>query len=261
MRRSALALTALLLCAAVPSTAGAAVRHVFRGAGFGHGIGMSQYGAYGYALEGAKYDGDPGALLQGHEALDAVDAGAVRVLLQPVDPYIRVRGATSVGGRSIKPSGHLRRQARRRRHRRHELARASGCSTSRVVGQVQGRRPDAPARPGAERRVQRPLPRLDRGARRRRRRDVDQRARHGQLHPRGRGRRDAELLAARGAEGAGGGRTDLRALHGQVERRVRPVPRHALAGVPRRDWRERPERRRGGRHRAARSSPTTACRR
>ena len=37
----------------------------------------------------------------------------------------------------------------------------------------------------------------------------------------------------------------------QDERRVRPVPRHALAGVPRRDRRERPERRRGGRHRAA----------
>ena len=57
MRRSAPAVIALLLCAAVPSTAGAAVRHVFRGAGFGHGIGMSQYGAYGYALQGAKYQG------------------------------------------------------------------------------------------------------------------------------------------------------------------------------------------------------------
>ena len=57
MRRSAPVAIALLLCAAVPSTAGAAVRHVFRGAGFGHGIGMSQYGAYGYALEGAKYQG------------------------------------------------------------------------------------------------------------------------------------------------------------------------------------------------------------
>ena len=41
----------------MPATADAAVRHVIRGAGFGHGIGMSQYGAYGYALEGAKYPG------------------------------------------------------------------------------------------------------------------------------------------------------------------------------------------------------------
>src|SRR5215210_6732494 len=102
MRRSAPAVIALILCAAVPSTAGAAVRHVFRGAGFGHGIGMSQYGAYGYALQGAKYDGILGHYYKGTE-LSTLSPGGVRVLLQPVDPYIRVRGATSVGGRSIKP--------------------------------------------------------------------------------------------------------------------------------------------------------------
>jgi len=93
---------ALLLCAAVPATAGAAVRHVFRGAGFGHGIGMSQYGAYGYALQGAKYQGILAHYYKGTE-LSTLSPGAVRVLLQPVDPYIRVRGATSVGGRSVKP--------------------------------------------------------------------------------------------------------------------------------------------------------------
>ena len=102
MRRSALALTALILCAAVPSTAGAAVRHVFRGAGFGHGIGMSQYGAYGYALQDAKYEGILAHYYKGTK-LSTLSPGSVRVLLQPIDPYIRVRGATSVGGRSIKP--------------------------------------------------------------------------------------------------------------------------------------------------------------
>ena len=102
MRRSAPVVIALLLCAAVPSTAGAAVRHVFRGAGFGHGIGMSQYGAYGYALEGARYQGILAHYYKG-TALSTLSPGSVRVLLQPVDPYIRVRGATSVGGRSIKP--------------------------------------------------------------------------------------------------------------------------------------------------------------
>jgi stage II sporulation protein D len=103
MRRSAPALTALLLCAALPATADAAVRHVFRGAGFGHGIGMSQYGAYGYALQGSKYQGILGHYYKGTE-LSTLSPGSVRVLLQPVDPYIRVRGATSVGGRSIRPS-------------------------------------------------------------------------------------------------------------------------------------------------------------
>src|SRR3954451_17694530 len=101
MRRSAPVVIALLLCAAVPATAGAAVRHVFRGAGFGHGIGMSQYGAYGYALQGSKYDGILGHYYKGTK-LSTLTPGSVRVLLQPVDPYIRVRGATSVGGRQVK---------------------------------------------------------------------------------------------------------------------------------------------------------------
>jgi stage II sporulation protein D len=101
MRRHAL-LTALALLAAAPATADAAVRHVIRGAGFGHGIGMSQYGAYGYALEGAKY---PGILAHYYKGtrLSSAPSRPVRVLLQPVDPYIRVRGAVSVGGRSLKP--------------------------------------------------------------------------------------------------------------------------------------------------------------
>jgi stage II sporulation protein D len=103
MRRTALVVTALLLSAAVPVTADAAVRHVIRGAGFGHGIGMSQYGSYGYALEGAKY---PGILAHYYKGtrLSTAPSQPVRVLMQPVDPYIRVRGATSVGGRAIRPS-------------------------------------------------------------------------------------------------------------------------------------------------------------
>lgn len=101
MRRTLL-LTALLASVVVPATADAAVRHVIRGAGYGHGIGMSQYGAYGYALEGAKY---PGILAHYYKGtrLSSAPSRPVRVLLQPVDPYIRVRGATSVEGRALKP--------------------------------------------------------------------------------------------------------------------------------------------------------------
>src|SRR5215210_4719956 len=102
MRRTAL-LTAAALSFAVPATADAAVSHVIRGAGFGHGIGMSQYGAYGYALEGAKYPGILAHYYKGTGLSTAPDQ-PVRVLLQPVDPYIRVRGATSVGGRALQPS-------------------------------------------------------------------------------------------------------------------------------------------------------------
>jgi SpoIID/LytB domain protein len=102
MRRTALAVTALAMSAAAPATADAAVRHVIRGAGFGHGIGMSQYGSYGYALEGARYRGILAHYYKGTE-LSTAPSRPVRVLLQPVDPYIRVRGATSVGGRALRP--------------------------------------------------------------------------------------------------------------------------------------------------------------
>src|SRR3954469_21791135 len=54
MRRTAV-LTALLACLAVPATAPAATTFVIKGRGFGHGIGMSQYGAQGYALHGWDY--------------------------------------------------------------------------------------------------------------------------------------------------------------------------------------------------------------
>ena len=101
MRRPLL-VTALLASAIVPAPADAAVRHVIKGAGFGHGIGMSQYGAYGYALEGSTY---PGILAHYYKStrLTSAPSRPVRVLLQPNDPYIRVRGATNVGGQSLDP--------------------------------------------------------------------------------------------------------------------------------------------------------------
>jgi stage II sporulation protein D len=52
------ALTALALalaCALAPAIAEAKGRWVIKGAGFGHGIGMSQYGAFGFAKKGATY--------------------------------------------------------------------------------------------------------------------------------------------------------------------------------------------------------------
>src|ERR687898_840101 len=103
MRRSAPLIALAALAAALPATADGAVRHVLRGAGFGHGIGMSQYGAYGYALEGANYAGIL-AHYKRAPRLSTAPQRPVRVLLQPVDPYIRVRGATSVGGKSLSPS-------------------------------------------------------------------------------------------------------------------------------------------------------------
>ena len=53
MRR--LLLTTALLALSVPVTADAATRLVVKGGGWGHGLGMSPYRAYGQALEGRGY--------------------------------------------------------------------------------------------------------------------------------------------------------------------------------------------------------------
>jgi stage II sporulation protein D len=106
--------TLVVVLAAVPAASEAAVRHVVRGAGYGHGAGMSQYGAYGFALRGSDYAEILAHYYRGTE-LSTAPSRPVRVLLQPVDPYIRVRGANSANGRGLsagatyvaRPSGSL----------------------------------------------------------------------------------------------------------------------------------------------------------
>jgi len=91
MRRSLL--TAALICVLAPVAADAATVHVIRGAGFGHGIGMSQYGAYGLAQNGWGYKRILRHYYRGTE-LGQAPSRPVRVLLQASDPYVRFRGAT-----------------------------------------------------------------------------------------------------------------------------------------------------------------------
>src|SRR4051812_28143516 len=103
MRRILLPIAALCAALAAPAASEAATVNVIRGAGWGHGIGMSQYGAYGYALEGSGYRGILSHYYSG-TTLVAAAQHSVRILLQPDDPYIRIRGATRGGGHRLKPS-------------------------------------------------------------------------------------------------------------------------------------------------------------
>jgi stage II sporulation protein D len=103
MRRPLAVTASVLALAAAPTAADAAVRHVIKGAGFGHGIGMSQYGSYGYALNGAKFQGILGHYYKGTQ-LSTAPSRPVRVLMQPNDPYIRVQGATRIGGHPLEPN-------------------------------------------------------------------------------------------------------------------------------------------------------------
>ena len=102
MRRTALLLTALIALLAVPSGARAASVNIVQGAGFGHGIGMSQYGAYGFAREGVSYRRILAHYYRGTE-IGTAPSRPVRVLLQASDPYVRVRGATRIGGLRVAP--------------------------------------------------------------------------------------------------------------------------------------------------------------
>jgi len=103
--RRALLLTALIALFAAPA-AGAATRHVVNGAGFGHGIGMSQYGAYGFALQGRGYVSILKHYYRGAQ-MGRAPSQPVRVLLQASDPYVRFSGATRIGGRPIGRGVHV----------------------------------------------------------------------------------------------------------------------------------------------------------
>jgi stage II sporulation protein D len=89
-------------CAALPAAADAAGRFTIRGAGYGHGVGMSQYGAYGFATKGWRY----GRILAHYytgTALGRSGPETVRVLLQPSVSRASFSGARSAGRRSLKP--------------------------------------------------------------------------------------------------------------------------------------------------------------
>ena len=96
MRRQ-LSLTVLLVMLLAPAAADAATVHVVRGGGFGHGIGMSQYGAYGLAQHGYTFRRILAHYYRGTQ-LTAAPSRPVRVLLQASRSRVRLRGATRASG-------------------------------------------------------------------------------------------------------------------------------------------------------------------
>ena len=89
------------LAAAVPATAQAADRFYVYGRGYGHGVGMSQYGAYGYAQHGWTYDEILGHYYQGTDLSAADPSIRVRVLLGTERGRVRVTHASSAGARKL----------------------------------------------------------------------------------------------------------------------------------------------------------------
>jgi stage II sporulation protein D len=94
-------LTALCCLLALPATTSAAKRWIVKGAGNGHGAGMSQYGAYGYAKHGFAYQPILAHYYTG-TTLGTTAARTIRVLLRPYARSVSFSGASSACGSGLK---------------------------------------------------------------------------------------------------------------------------------------------------------------
>ncbi|MFL5892893.1 MAG: SpoIID/LytB domain-containing protein [Solirubrobacterales bacterium] len=92
------------LCGALAALAFAASASaagwVIKGRGFGHGVGMSQYGAYGYAKHGRGYK----AILEHYYRHTRIDkaSGSIRVLLASGVGSVGFRGARTACGKRLR---------------------------------------------------------------------------------------------------------------------------------------------------------------
>jgi stage II sporulation protein D len=100
-RLLALAALGVLLGA---TSADAASRLTIRGAGFGHGVGMSQYGAMGYAEQGTGYRDILAHYYTGTSLGTVESTRVVRVLLQSTSGAAAVTGAERAGSRTLDPA-------------------------------------------------------------------------------------------------------------------------------------------------------------
>jgi stage II sporulation protein D len=96
-------LCGLLLSLVYPVTAEASVSWVVHGRGFGHGVGMSAYGAYGYAKHGKGYRFILGHYYTGTSIGTAPKGRVVRVLLDISPGDVEFSGATSACGERLDP--------------------------------------------------------------------------------------------------------------------------------------------------------------
>jgi len=103
MTRALLATLAALLALTAPAL-GASKTFTIKGAGFGHGVGMSQYGAMGYASHGWSATQILGHYYTG-TTLGATDPNrSVRVRLIDDATSVRITGARQAGTRKLDPA-------------------------------------------------------------------------------------------------------------------------------------------------------------
>ena len=84
-----------------------------KGHGFGHGVGLSQYGAFGFAEHGRNYKRDPRPLLHATRSSARRPAASVRVLLGSGEGSVGFSGAEQACGEEPRPRATTTRFARR----------------------------------------------------------------------------------------------------------------------------------------------------
>jgi SpoIID/LytB domain protein len=97
-------LLGLLLFLLLTPNAGASVSWVVKGHGFGHGVGMSQYGAYGFAKHGKGYRFILAHYYSGTTIGQLSQPRIVRVLLDVAGGDVGFSGATSACGKALAPA-------------------------------------------------------------------------------------------------------------------------------------------------------------
>ncbi len=103
-RLAALLATLASLVAIPPAAADASVSWVVHGHGFGHGVGMSAYGAYGYALHGKSYQFILGHYFTGTTIGTLPGPRVVRVLLDISPGDVGFSAAISACGQTLDPA-------------------------------------------------------------------------------------------------------------------------------------------------------------
>ena len=241
MRRVFLAAVALVVALSCAATAHPAATFAIRGHGWGHGLGLAQYGAYGYARD----DGRTFQWIIDHyypgTTLGAAGVGRVKVLLTEGVGQVSIASSaaysvTDANGHTYNLNGtHTLRPNLR-------IVSANG-QTRTLAGPIRFDPGGSPAR-GLGDLVSRPRARP--GRRRpalRRRRPRPRAVRQGRRRP-----GDAFVLAPRGAQGPGGRRPHVCARQPEDRLLVQPLRRHPQSGLRRRPGRDRGHERGGRRH-------------
>ncbi len=133
MRRALIAVASLILSVAVLPPSASAATWVVKGGGFGHGVGLSAYGAYGFGKHGSNYRQILGHYFRGIELARLSGAPLVRVLLTTRSGEVGFSGATRACGERLDPG---RRYRARMRGSSVRLLSGSGKLVARCGGRL-----------------------------------------------------------------------------------------------------------------------------